>query len=75
VDEHWKAYRELALQSKVTGENVKKILTPAIEGLGLKSLAAIVSIDGFARRRRPRALRSGTPLPAMTLPEIDECRI
>ena len=40
VDEHWKGYG-------YTSENVKKLLTPAIEGLGLTSFAALGSITGL----------------------------
>ena len=48
VDDHWKSYRELAAQSKVTSENVKKLLTPAIEGLGLSTIIATRSLGSFA---------------------------
>lgn len=46
VDEHWKSYRELAKQSKDTAEHVKRLLQPAIEGLGAASVSALGSLAG-----------------------------
>jgi|GEM_PF-2742494 len=48
VDDHWKGYRELALQSRATADDLKKFLTPAVEGLGLASIASLASIKGMS---------------------------
>jgi hypothetical protein len=47
VDDHWKSYRELALQSRYTADNVKKLLTPAISELGLASIGTLGSLAGI----------------------------
>jgi hypothetical protein len=47
TEDHYKAYRSLSEQTKITSENVKKLLTPAIEGLGLSTIVATRSIGSF----------------------------